>query len=532
MACDEGRVVPTGTQPGVRRDAGTSTPADAAQQAALDDAGLDAQPSADAQAGLDALAPGLDARPNPDAQGGFPDAAINPGGILLARDITLEHVALFQTVRIALVDNGTEPRPRNGPVIAERDALVRLYVRPGAGWTRRDVTGVLVINGVEHRETVSIGGVSAEGQASTLFGFDVPGNEIREGVTWSAWLENAGGAMVAAGVADNARWPRAGGTTALRAQNDGGGLKLVLVPIEYATDGSNRLPDTSAAQLARYRGLLEALYPIAHLDLTVHTPVRWTRGLTLSGNFNFGAANDMLIDLRVTDRVADDVYYYALVAPDTSFNTYCGGGCVTGQSYVPEDPTDGELRVGSGVGFTGDDSGWTMIHEVGHTHGRFHAPCDVDGWDADYPYTNGDVGVWGYDARDGSLVAPNIGFSDFMGYCNDQWVSDYTYAAIFERIIEQRGGTVIRREIPWLARAVTIDPQSGIAVAEPVRFWKHRPSGPSAMVTFLDPLGRVIGMGDATRLTRSHETDQRWVIGDPPGRAVRARIAGVGVVEL
>ena len=37
--------------------------------------------------------------------------------------------------------------------------------------------------------------------------------------------------------------------------------------------------------------------------------------------------------------------------------------------------------------------------QLGHSHGRSHAPCDVSSWDPSYPYSGGSIGVYGLDMR-------------------------------------------------------------------------------------------------------------------------------------
>ncbi|RYE89404.1 MAG: hypothetical protein EOO75_11860, partial [Myxococcales bacterium] len=126
-------------------------------------------------------------------------------------------------------------------------------------------------------------------------------------------------------------------------------------------------------------------------------------------------------------------YYYALISPDTSLGAYCGSSCVTGQSFVVDDVDDGDIRVGSGMGFGTESSAWTLVHELGHIHGRSHAPCSTSSYDDDYPYSDGGTGVWGYDRRTQDLLDPDD-HADVMGYCDPTWISDYTYRAFFDRV--------------------------------------------------------------------------------------------------
>lgn len=58
-----------------------------------------------------------------------------------------------------------------------------------------------------------------------------------------------------------------------------------------------------------------------------------------------------------------------------------------------------------------------------------HAPCGTDG-DPSYPYTDGNIGVWGYDFRTGTLVVPSR--PDLMSYCDPHWISDYNFKKALE----------------------------------------------------------------------------------------------------
>ena len=76
-----------------------------------------------------------------------------------------------------------------------------------------------------------------------------------------------------------------------------------------------------------------------------------------------------------------------------------------------------------------------LAHEVGHNLDLEHAPCGGALFtDPDFPYSNGSIGVWGYDFRDGTVVSPERR-RDIMGYCYDLgWLSDY----YFEKVIRVR----------------------------------------------------------------------------------------------
>ena len=67
-----------------------------------------------------------------------------------------------------------------------------------------------------------------------------------------------------------------------------------------------------------------------------------------------------------------------------------------------------------------------IAHELGHNMSLQHAPCGGAGNpDPTYPYSDGDIGAWGYDFSRSRLVPPSR--PDLMSYCDSEWVSDYHF---------------------------------------------------------------------------------------------------------
>ncbi len=452
------------------------------------------------------------------------DANLPPETPRLAEGVTLDGLAVFQGTRIGLASAGVVSATRNAPIVALRESLVRAYVTVTASTV---VTGELEIREgatlvAVHRDVQTIARSSREDDPTTVLDFLVPAAEMTTTASLRLRLVDPAG-TVETSAAHPARLPRDGSALPIRAEDDGDGLHLVLVPLRWDGDGSGRLPDTSPAWLTAVRELLLSLYPLADLEITVHDAVPWSDSLTFAGNVDFGQINAMLRDLRVSDGAPNAAYYYAIVAPSTSFSAYCGGSCVTGQSYVVDNARDGSFRVGSGVDFGTESSAGTLAHEVGHEHGRYHAPCSTSGADAAYPYAGGGTGAWGWDARGGSFLDPSM-TTDFMGYCDPTWTSDYTWSAIFARTTAV---SALSSRAAVRSLLVRIGTEEGaVLVGERTLV---PPSTRSATSFRWTSGGRAIGTGSAPTIEQSDGDERLVVLPAPPAYADGVEIDGVTI---
>ena len=210
-------------------------------------------------------------------------------------------------------------------------------------------------------------------------------------------------------------------------------LRVKFVPVRYDADGSGRVPDMSAAAVENYRNTLYKLYPASRVEVAVRDHLRWPLVVKPDGN-GWDQLLDALIETRSDDRAADDEYYIAVFDPADSAHEWCsGGGCVLG--IAPQAMLrDVYLRVAMITGYP--DNEGTLAQELGHAMGRAHAPCggarDID---PDYPYGRANIGVFGWDVIDKELVDPGSRIFDFMSYCHPNWVSDYTFAGLYDRMV-------------------------------------------------------------------------------------------------
>ena len=168
-------------------------------------------------------------------------------------------------------------------------------------------------------------------------------------------------------------------------------------------------------------------------------------------------AHNQLSTLRAKDVEAGTdprTHYYGLVS-DANNGLFFRGAA----KDIPEMPNPAVVAVGP-VGdpqqyppFSWDKdrsfAGWYGAHELGHTFGRSHPGfCDQDASDPAFPTADGRIGdnangnMVGLDMGDPALSLPmkpmaNETCHDIMTYCDNQWISAYTYQAILKRLIDE-----------------------------------------------------------------------------------------------
>ena len=61
------------------------------------------------------------------------------------------------------------------------------------------------------------------------------------------------------------------------------------------------------------------------------------------------------------------------------------------------------------------------------------------------------IGVFGWDIVDHEIIDPGSRVFDFMSYCHPNWVSDYTFAGLYERMVKV--AETKRTEVPMTGGA-------------------------------------------------------------------------------
>ena len=247
-----------------------------------------------------------------------------------------------------------------------------------------------------------------EGSLAASWNVPVPASVIRPTLSILATVDPGNG-VAEADETDNA-FPSSGSPFVPDVRT-AAPFSVRFVPVIQDVNG--RRGNVSNANLADYLIAAMKMHPLSGYDADLRAPYTTSQPAVQADNGN-GAWTRILSELdalRLADHNAR--YYFGVVSP-----TYNSG--IAGIGYVGGKTAVGWDRPG------GD---WVAAHEWGHNWGRQHAPCgSPSNPDTKYPYAGGAIGVYGFDVAAQSLKAPTS--ADIMGYCGNEWISDYTYAGV------------------------------------------------------------------------------------------------------
>lgn len=328
------------------------------------------------------------------------------------------------------VTQGVQQPDNSVRLIAGRTTIVRWTLTSGAGQTGVNAYLVGARNGVPLagsplaalNNSRTLKATADRAVLNDTFNFQLPAD-------WAA-----GAIALSAYAADSA-----GFFTSTAAQNftfaSTPALPVTVVPIEYHCTNSSAVVLPGDAPYSYLTNYTYRTYPVPAVNQAGHAAARYD-GPCLN-DLPKPTSTDWVNMLGVVTSIwtaegRPNRYYYGLVHID------CGSSCIAGLGYL------GYYRTA--VGFDGfgaahSGAGETHAHEVGHNHGRDHAPgCGTGDADPAFPYVPADG-----KARIGDAARPNFGLDfnglkiytysatyDVMSYCSPKWVSDYTYEALWQ----------------------------------------------------------------------------------------------------
>jgi hypothetical protein len=265
-------------------------------------------------------------------------------------------------------------------------------------------------------------------------------------------------------------------------------LDIKIVPIRYTHLPNGRTYPAPTVDTVSQWAMKS--FPLQSVRVSFRAP------LDYSGDLSDGAAWEQLLDRVTTVRLAEGApapqIYYALVPTQNGADRWFKGG-VAGIGWVG-------MRAAVSLDFgpgQEEKTGRIAAHEIGHNLRRYHAPCGTSGDPRQpFPYPGGSIGadVFGLDIANGRVWSPAApdAARDVMSYCTPQWVSDFTYTALYHEQRSSGMAAVSTAGDALLVRAVldhegaTLLPVYAVSEAAPI------PASPSEYtVELLNPAGEV-----------------------------------------
>lgn len=328
----------------------------------------------------------------------------------------ISRIDVLQGSSVTVWRDGAETTARSLPIIAGREALVRVFVTGGSG----AIGAHMKLNGDARDASATIDGDSKEDTLTSTINFSIPGVALTESTAIDLTIDGSPSKASAK----------------LNAQAKGE-LQIAIVPFRYTADGSNRVPDLSTATLVRWNEGLANVLPVSSIKTSIQPVVDLSIKLDPKGT-GFSDWLTKLLAVRKADG-AKGVIYAGLASPGDSGGSFCGSGCVT--ALAPDTTTLSADTLGFVATMFPDSAAQdveSLAFNVGLALGRKIVGCgSMPGADTKYPHEGGKIGVLGYD-RVAKKLVPTTSY-DVMAYCSPKWISDYTFSAMFTRIVAING---------------------------------------------------------------------------------------------
>ena len=348
------------------------------------------------------------------------------------------------------------------PLVADRAGYLRVFVVANEANTARPTVRVRLSSGGS-TETLNLpapGGQTPlqvqEGTLGSSWNIPIPASLIRPGLTVVAELD-PGNDIKESNESDN-RFPASNSKALVVQSVPAAGIRFVSV--QQGTSAPGNVSNTNQLMTHARR-----LHPLNDVGVDVRSAVFTASAPLLAGaaGEGWGQLVSDLDGLRVLE--GTNRTYFGIVKLDYGRNDGLVGAAF---QEVPtaagwDDPADASRVV---------------AHELGHTWGRRHSPCGsppastVDGL---YPYSGGQIGVFGMDVQAAALKQPSS--PDIMSYCfQNFWISDYTYRGIMD--FRQRS-SVVASAVPQPSLLIWGRVVDGRPILEPAFEVVTRPSLPS-----------------------------------------------------
>ena len=452
--------------------------------------------------------------PAPSSQ----SVSITPNGTATASFAYTATVATNYAITNVYLTQAIQRLDNSVTLVAGRDALLRVFVQANAANTARPDVRVRIYDGVSLLQTTtvtapetSVRTAIAEGTLTSTWNVLVPGASIRTTTRVLVDLDPTL-AITDADRSDNT-WPT-NGTPQSVSVNTVPTFNVRFVPIVVGALTGN----VTAGNRASFLSSVSRMFPLGTVSSDVRAPFTSsaTEIQSNDGNNQWLTVLSEINALRTTDGAPNTMHYYGVLKV-----SYTSG--IAGYGYVP-----GRAAIGWDYLPSGDR---VAAHEWGHNFSRQHAPCSTSG-DTSYPYAGGVINFWGWNSLSNTLVSPT--WTDVMGYCGNQWISDYNWAAVMQ--YRSTSGGVSSADAPGEGLLVWGRVVNGQIRLEPA-FRVNAPAtagttSASHRLELLDADGTALldTPVDAQRVDHATASDERqFAVIVPWSSALEARLASIRV---
>jgi hypothetical protein len=364
------------------------------------------------------------------------------------------------------VTQSTQHENDDIPLVEGRDAFIRVFVvATGSGTARPSVRVRLYQSGSSSpsrtltlQSSLSAPETVDEGNLNGSWNALLAGADIQPGLSILADVD-PDNALAESNDNDNS-FPTSGAPQKLTVRSVPAAA-IRFVPVQQSAN--NSVGDVNSANKDRLVDYARRVYPLREIQTAVHEPYTTTTSDALTPDDLNQAWETVLGELN------------ALRVTEGSNDTYFGIAHVSYQSGLV-----GIAYLGTPTGLAWDDpadASRAIAHELGHTWGMLHTPCGgpaPGSIDPKYPYSRGNIGVYGYDVNNSVLKPPTA--PDIMGYCDNPWVSDYTYQKVLDFRGSSQSVATAQNQPSLLVWGRIVN---GQPVLEPVFQIMARPSMPS-----------------------------------------------------
>lgn len=325
----------------------------------------------------------------------------------LASGVTIDRAILGQNTGVLLVDDGEPVLERLQPVIAGREARVRLVLTSDV---RQAVEVELTLGEDAIRETVLLE------PGSNRTELVVPAELLVEGVDFALAVYDLETGRP--GDTSGARVP-AGDDTMYLGVRELPPLRVSLVAM--VDDGP--APDLSPAYVDEVGDMLYAMFPVTDVDIDVREG-SLPFAIIGEGSDGLAAAVDLVAEAHRADGAAPNHLYLG------QYYVLGGGG---GRAAAVDLDPDKRAAVSPAIEGNPRASGDIAAHELGHLLGAWHAPCVANATHPDFPNPDGFVGVRVWDGLEERWR--NASTPDLMGYCPNSWMGPFTGGQLAEGLL-------------------------------------------------------------------------------------------------